>query len=116
MMKKDSKSPAASPDSRKRQRSNDKASEDVDLGAPIENVKYKSSEDSKRTYAEMYVPKEVTESSSGKDSDNTIPRDNIEEINKMLRKPQQEVIPQHRSLKGMVWLVDITRKQKHTLY
>ena len=103
-----SKSPAASSDSRKRQRSIDKALEDADLGAPMEKTQHKSSEDSKRTYAGMYVPKEVIESSSGKDSDNTPPGDDIDVIIENVKKASAKVIPQRRSLKGMVWLSDIT--------
>ena len=81
-----STSPAASSDSRKRQRSIDKAPEDADLGAPMEKTHHKSSEDSKRAYAGMYVPKEVTESSSDKDSDNTLPRDDIDVIIENVKK------------------------------
>ena len=102
------KSPAASSDSRKRRRSIDKAPEDADLGAPMEKALHESSEDSKRAYAGMYVPKEVTESSSGKDSDNTPPGDDIDVIIENVKKASAEVIPQRRSLKGLVWLADIT--------
>ena len=81
-----SKSPATSSESNKRRRSIDKASEDADLGAPMEKTQHESSEDSKRTYAGMYVPKELTESSSGKDSDNTLPRDDIDVIIENVKK------------------------------
>ena len=102
-----SKSPAASSDSRKRRRSIDKAPEDADLGAPMEKTQHESSEDSKHTYAGMYVPKEVTESSSGKDSKNTPHRDDINVIIEIVKKASAEVIPQRRSLEGMAWLADI---------
>ena len=81
-----SKSPAVSSDSRKSQRSIGKASEEADLGAPMEKTQHEYSEDSKHTYAGMYVPKEVTESSSGKDSDNTPPRNNIDVIIENVKK------------------------------
>ena len=97
-----SKSPAASSDSRKRRRSIDKAPEDADLGAPMEKTQHKSSENSKHTYAGMYVPKEVTESSSGKNSDNTLAEDNIDVIIENVKKASAEVIPQRWSLEGMV--------------
>ena len=90
----DSKSPAASSDSRKRRRSIDKAPEDADLLAPMEKTQHKFSEDSKRTYAGMYAPKEVTESSSSKDS-NTPPGDNIDVIIENVKKASVEAIPQH---------------------
>ena len=74
----------------------------------MEKTQHESSEDSKRAYAGMYVPKEVTESSSSKDSDNTPPRDNINVITGNVKKSSTEVIPQRRSLKGIVWLADIS--------
>ena len=74
----------------------------------MEKTQHESSEDSKRTYAGMYVPKEVTESSSSKDSDNIPPRDNIDVIIENVKKASAQVIPQRRSLKGLVWLADIT--------
>ena len=89
-----SNSPAMSSDSRKRRRSIDKAPEDADLGAPMEKPQHESSEGSKRTYAGMYVPKKVTESSSGKDSDNTQHRDDIDVIIENVKKASAEVIPQ----------------------
>ena len=96
-----SKSPAASSDLRKRRRSIDKAPENADLGTPMEKTQHESSEDSKRAYAGMYVPKEVTESSSGKDSDNTPPRDNIDVIIENVKKASAEAITKHQSLEGI---------------
>ena len=89
-----SKSTAVSSDSRKRRRSINKAPKDADLGAPMEKTQHESSEDSKHTYAGMYVPKEVTESSSGKDSDNIPLRDNIDVIIENVKKASAQVIPQ----------------------
>ena len=74
----------------------------------MEKAQHESSEDSKRTYAGMYVPKEVTESSSGKDSDNTPPGDDIDVIIENVKKASAEAISQRRSLEGMMWLTDIT--------
>ena len=61
----------------------------------MEKTQHESSEDSKRTYAGNYVPKEVTESSSGKDFDNTPPRDDLDVIIENVKKASVEAIPQH---------------------
>ena len=87
--------PAMNSDSRKRQRSTDETYEDADLGNSIEKTQHTSSEDSKHTYAGMYVPKEVTESSSGKNSEHTPPRDHINVNIENVINITTEVLTQH---------------------